>query len=778
MTYTTDEATEARAAELLAASVPAAAVGWLAHRTASSRAQTLLDLMAERSGDPRWLAAAGYERGTRATDFDAARRAASQLGQALESVDLTAQYQALLAELLILLREDARLTQLLADGKLRALSDMRRQTLDADLANPFRTPGLSEHEWLRAVRPLLGDLAPVILAPARETEGYEPLDRLATDLVPGTMGRELVSVIVSSYRPGPALETAVRSILEQTWAELEILVIDDASGPDFFNVYAQIDALDERVRVIHQPENGGTYVARNTAIDQARGTYVTFQDADDWSHPERIQRQVAAFEQDPLVHSVRARSLRTSGDLVISRQGTAVLAPGAVTLMFRREQVWPLLGGYDPVRKAADTEFHERISAALPGYGVDLPEPLLWYRVGEESLSRSEFRAVWRHPARMLYHSAWARWHDEIRLGASPQLDRAVRRFPAPRRFLLDQAAPPDQVDLVVLGDWRGNASAARDAVDWIRLLATNGVRIALVHVERLNFDVRRPPIMMDAVRNLIAEGAVTTVPWDDPVATRAMVAIEPEVLEYLPDVAPGTGAASMVVLLDAAPRAAQTFASTEAIVKERWGSRVVWSPRGDTSRTMLAEDADVLQRPFPAYMPGEAHPPLHRPSPVVVVAPIGIAPEVLDETAAVSSALTDAGFDVRVRIQEGVRQAIQTRAGGLSPTILWTPPTSDAVAAELAIASDLVVIGPSCGIDFDRLMDDALIWGVRAHHRSGAHTPAGVEDIALDELVRLIRTAPPQLTPTAVNPQARVHAENAVRRWYAEVAALASGGA
>ena len=103
------------------------------------------------------------------------------------------------------------------------------------------------------------------------------------------------------------------------------------------------------------PENAGTYVARNTAIDQARGTYVTFQDADDWSHPERIQRQVAALKNDPLVHSVRARSLRTSGSLIFSRQGTAVLAPGAVTLMFRRSQVWPVLGGYDVVRKAADT---------------------------------------------------------------------------------------------------------------------------------------------------------------------------------------------------------------------------------------------------------------------------------------------------------------------------------------------------------------------------------------------------------------------------------------
>ncbi|MGK3953415.1 glycosyltransferase family 2 protein [Microbacterium sp. I2] len=768
-----DDTMHSRAAELLAADLPASTVAWVAHRTASSRAQALLDLVAERSGDPGWLAAAGYERGTRATTSEAAHLAASQLLQALESVKLPARYQVLLAELLVLLREDARVLHLVATGKLRGLSRTRRQMLDADLANPFRTPGLSELGWLRTIQPLLGDLAPVALGPVPADEGYEPIDRLTTQVEPGTIRGDLVSVIISSYRPDRALDTAVCSILAQTWADLEVLVIDDASGPEFSHVYARVAALDERVRVIHQSENGGTYVARNTAIDQARGAYVTFQDADDWSHPQRIERQLAVLEQNPLIHAVRAQSLRSSGSLVFSRQGTPVRAPAAATLMFRRQQVWPVLGGYDEVRKAADTEFQERMAAALPGYSIDLDIPLMWVRLGEGSLSRSEFRATWKHPARVLYRSAYSRWHEEIRLGASPNLARAVRRFPAPHRFRLDQAAPPAEFDLVVVGDWRGDANAARDAVEWIRLLAADGVRIALVHAESLNFDGRRGPGLMASVQELVAAGTVEAVPWDEPVKTTSLVVIEPEVLEYLPDTEPGARAPAMVVLLDATPRAAGAIGTTEAIIKHRWGSRAVWSPRGAAALAVPPHaSAEVLDRPFPPFMPGEVRRPLHRPRPVVVVAPIGIAPDVLDQTAAVSSALAGGGLDVRVRLAEGVREAIRSRVGAQSPRLFWGTPLAGAAATTTAIATDLIIIGPASGIEFDRLVDDARIWGVRTHLLGPEDHPEGASGAGFGDLLeRILTEAPTESSPLDPNDQAATEA--AVRSWFEKVSTL-----
>lgn len=772
---------EARVAELLAAGVPAEVVGWVAHRTGSAEAQDLLDAVAVRSGDPFWLAAAGYERGTRATTPEELRRAAAQLSQAIESAALPARYEVLLVELLLQLREDARLAQLRAAGRLRSVGAIRGQMVDADVANPFRTPGLPEDRWLQIIAPLFGDLVPVGLGPVPLDDAYEPLDRLMAPIAPATRRGELVSVIVSSYRPGHALETAVRSMIAQTWADLEILVIDDASGPDFADVYARVEALDERVRVIRQPANGGTYVARNTAIDQARGTYVTFQDADDWSHPQRTERQVAVLEQDPLVHAVRAQSLRTSGSLVFARQGTAVRAPAAATLMFRRQQVWPALGGYDVVRKAADTEFHERIAVALPGYDFDLEDPLMWVRLGEGSLSRSEFRANWKHPARLLYRSAFGHWHEQIRLGASPRLDRSHRRFPAPQRFRVDQTPADEEFDLVVLGDWRGDGSVARDAVDWMRVLADDGVRIAAVHVESLNFDGRRPSALMPSAQELVATGAVEVVPWDSELAARAFVAIEPEVLEYLPDTDPGTRLETLIVLLDGTPRSAALVGSAEAIAHRRWDAKVVWCPRGGAAPTETIRQSDMLAQPFPLIMPGESVRPLHRPDPVVVVAPMGISPAVLDESAALASELAGAGVDVRVRLAAGLRQSVRRRANDPSARIFWASSTNGAAAAEVAVATDVIVVGDPVGTDFERLADDARRWGVRLHVERPRDRPVGdaADDGAVarstedSPLVQRVLAGGPVGEDRSNVTHDRAAANEAVRSWYEAVKAV-----
>jgi len=769
-----DDALNAEASRLLAASVSADAVSWFAHRTASPRALALLDVAASSSDDPHWLAAAGYARGIRATTLEEVRRAASQLARAAESVTLANRQQVLLAQLLVLLREDELIAELLDRGRLARLSEKQLRMLQADLANPFRTPGLPEQEWLRAIAPLFGDLSPVELGPPVPVGEGEPLDRLTADVEPGSARGDLVSVIVSSYRPGPGLETAVRSILAQTWADLEVLVVDDASGREFWEVYDRVESLDERVRVLHQPTNAGTYVARNTAVDQARGTYVTFQDSDDWSHPQRIERQVAVLAQEPLVHCVRAVSLSTPGSLVFSRQGTSVRAPAAATLMFRRQQVWPALGGFDVVRKAADTEFHLRIGAALPGYGVDLDEPLMWVRLGEGSLSRSEFRARWRHPARMLYRSAYSFWHEQLRRGESPRLDRRVRSFPAPRRFHIDQSGPAGEYDLVVLGDWRGDGNAARDAVEWVRLLAADGVRVALVHVESLNVDGWREPALMPSVQQLVADGTVEAVPWDESLTATAIVALEPEVLSFLPDSDPGARADAVVVLLDGAHRSPGSLATAEQSVRSRWGSRLVWSPRGGAAAGHVPVGlGNSLAADFPRVMPGEVRRPLHHAEPVVLVAPIGLDPRVLDDTASVCAALAEAGLDVRIRLASGLHSAMRERVGSVSPRILWADSASESAAAEVAIATDLVVIGPADGIDFHRMVDDARMWDVRTHHRMPGDTSAGADDASLTELVERIQAGRTGVGERPDPAESRHEAEAAVRAWYREVVAL-----
>src|SRR5699024_6031039 len=105
--------------------------------------------------------------------------------------------------------------------------------------------------------------------------------------------QELVSVVLTAFRPAAeGLRTSIFSILNQSWQNIELIIVDDSSGPEYDHLYTELSEIDERVHVIKLPENQGTYNARNIGYQAATGIYITGQDDDDWSHPERIAHQV------------------------------------------------------------------------------------------------------------------------------------------------------------------------------------------------------------------------------------------------------------------------------------------------------------------------------------------------------------------------------------------------------------------------------------------------------------------------------------------------------
>lgn len=103
----------------------------------------------------------------------------------------------------------------------------------------------------------------------------------------------MVSVIIPSYNRAGSIRAAVESVLKQSYADLELIVVDDGSTDDTEAVLKGID--DDRLRYIYQ-ENAGACVARNTGIAAARGEYIAFHDSDDIWHPTKLEKQMAAFE--------------------------------------------------------------------------------------------------------------------------------------------------------------------------------------------------------------------------------------------------------------------------------------------------------------------------------------------------------------------------------------------------------------------------------------------------------------------------------------------------
>lgn len=105
----------------------------------------------------------------------------------------------------------------------------------------------------------------------------------------------LVSVIIPVYKEEAFLPTCLGSVLNQTYCNLEVILIDDGSpdkSPEICDRYAQED---RRVRVIHQ-QNAGLPMARNAGLDICTGEYITFVDSDDLLHVEFVERLVFACE--------------------------------------------------------------------------------------------------------------------------------------------------------------------------------------------------------------------------------------------------------------------------------------------------------------------------------------------------------------------------------------------------------------------------------------------------------------------------------------------------
>ena len=118
-----------------------------------------------------------------------------------------------------------------------------------------------------------------------------------TDLTPPCdLALPLVSVVMPAYNAGPYIEQAIRSVLEQDYPNIELIVVDDGSKD---GTPEAVEALfGDRVRVLRQ-KNGGPAAARNLGIRASNGTLLAFLDADDVWLPGKLQAQVSYMLAHP-----------------------------------------------------------------------------------------------------------------------------------------------------------------------------------------------------------------------------------------------------------------------------------------------------------------------------------------------------------------------------------------------------------------------------------------------------------------------------------------------
>jgi glycosyltransferase involved in cell wall biosynthesis len=215
---------------------------------------------------------------------------------------------------------------------------------------------------------------------------------------------------MSAHNARATIGYAAKSILGQTYRNLELLIGDDGSDDGTLQTARSEVGHDPRVRFFRSESNHGPYGMRNALLPVVRGELVTFQDADDFSLPSRLESQVRHLAENNVVACVtRWLRVREDGQFVFFSD-QAALRMSVVSLMAPR-RIFELDGPYRSARFAADTDFLERLRAT---YGdqyvtrVKAPQILaLWspnsltMRPGSEALLDG-FRA----PARRAYSQA------------------------------------------------------------------------------------------------------------------------------------------------------------------------------------------------------------------------------------------------------------------------------------------------------------------------------------------------------------------------------------
>lgn len=482
--------------------------------------EELLELVKE--GDvsglrPNWTARLARLVALQAVDEESRDRATNFLSQVLAAFPNLPDgvtYRKLLVELLLSKRDLAKAAQVLAADD--ALGRDYHGYLLADAINPF----VSHHqvdfaEWLELFnRPFTDRGLSAVAVGHQHDSAFNSLSSTTSRKIDGG---PLVSVIFTTFKPdADELATSVRSILDQTWTNLELLLVDDASGPEYEDLLDSMARLDDRVKLIRMPTNGGTYRARNAGLKAAAGEYMTGQDTDDWSHPERLEVQVGTLIAHPHAVGVTTSANRTDDNLVRAAIGNKPHRRCEVSLMVRTSDARQI-GGYLRVRRGADSEFRERIEIWSGREVVALEDPLYIIRMSPGSLSRSDFRPGWSHHARRAFWSAYRLWHATARrpdLVLASEAETAEAQMDIPPR-IMGELGSSGRIDVCFVADWRGSSPVQRAAMDELIALSEVGMSVAILHLDSPFSTSSAPRALAPEIQKMINAGVVRRV-YDD----------------------------------------------------------------------------------------------------------------------------------------------------------------------------------------------------------------------------------------------------------------------
>lgn len=471
---------------------------------------------------------------------------------------------------------------------------------------------------------------------------FDELTEVSDGAARATVSGKLVSVIMSVFNPDESLRISIESILNQTWANLELIVVDDGNPAEDAQFIKSICSLDDRIKYLRLDTNGGTYAARNAALKTANGFYIGFQDSDDWSHPQRLEETIRTIESNPGLVGALCTGTKLSDELFLSRVGRPTYTKITASLIFKKDVVIEAVGNFDLVRKSADSEFVARIENHFDEDAVALLDvPLYFHRVGNPSLTNDDFKMGWRDFSRWSYHGSFLDWHRRSRGKMQRHLER--KQFWAPPELIGENR---NDVDIAILGEIHDPYATS------VALALAESTDVALIHGESLWRPRAQGRHLGREVWSALEKQNIQLAGLNSNFAANTLLVTEPEVLTWEPELVDTHLRVGEIIIIGSREphRGADKtlFYHPELInkyCKKYFGVTPTWVPRTHEISSQLESFGCKVTPPILAFVTQVLPRPRPQRNEKLVVGFIKTAGSKLAQL------LVETGFDVRVQV-------------------------------------------------------------------------------------------------------------------------------
>ncbi len=370
-----------------------------------------------------------------------------------------------------------------------------------------------------------------------------------------------VTVIIPAYNAQDTISVALDSVLAQTWTNLEVLVVDDCSTDGTVEVVEGYTKKDHRVRLIKAEINQGPYVARNLALREATGDFVTVNDADDWSHPEKIEIQTHHLIENSSIIANISQQTRAMQRLEFYRRGNPgyYIFNNMSSLMFRRKPVMDAMGFWDSVRFTADGEFIQRMKKIFTDSSVfDLSTgPLSFQRQTDNSLTAHEafgFHGFFMG-ARKEYYDSYKYFHqisDTLRY----EFPQQSRPFSVPEPMLPNyrnyDAGERRHFDVIIASDFRFSGGSTLSNLEEIKAHKKKCIKTGILQINRYDFHPMKK--ILPAVRDEVDGSLVEFLVYGQLLSCDLLILRYPPVLQYYQYFIPKIQARNINVIVNQPP--------------------------------------------------------------------------------------------------------------------------------------------------------------------------------------------------------------------------------